>query len=261
MDSSVQVQCCLCLDEVRVPVKIKAFRCPKAPGKPSCHDVNRVCLICARNYLHLNTFPAISRPDAKKCLFCPTTIDLRYLNAQKAYEKDFMLMSLMPRKDYPCFHSELGCVFTGSQNELDRHMQSECKYRMTKCECGVFHKVIDGPQHYQQCQFYEKCSFCLEWINTSDIDAHLTNHKAARCCYCVKIFPDAVLVGHKERCPDKPMNCELCHKFIFKKQMGDHLMSHVNKGSQEVQSFVRQLANANDFLKAAIHALGKFNET
>ncbi|NDA64577.1 MAG: hypothetical protein EBX50_21490, partial [Chitinophagia bacterium] len=244
-----QVQCCLCLDDVRVPVKITAFHCRKIPGKSSCHDANRVCLICARKYLYLNIFPSSTRPDSQKCLFCPTTVDPRFLNAQNAYEKDFMLMSIMSRKDYPCFHSELGCVFQGGQNELDRHMQNQCQYRMTRCECGYFYKVIDGPQHYQ------------EWIVAERMDAHIVKHKAARCTYCVEIFPESIFDAHKEKCPYKPQSCELCHVSISKKNMREHLMSHVTKASQEVQSFVNQLTNASDFLKAATQALGQFQDS
>jgi hypothetical protein len=53
------------------------------------------------------------RPYSIKCLFCPTTCDPRALNAKTAYEKDKMLMALLKRKDYPCFHSDAGCTFKG----------------------------------------------------------------------------------------------------------------------------------------------------
>jgi hypothetical protein len=243
------VECSICLQQLRVPVKIKAFNCPRTRGKPSCNDLKRLCLCCARKYLYLN-IPVRSRPTSAKCLFCPTTCDPRDLNADLAYEKDYMLMSLMTRKDYPCFHSELGCSFTGGQHEVDHHITNVCEYRTTRCQCGTFHTVINTPDHYQNCRYYRQCPCCKDWKHVDVIFRHIeTDHHSKFCMYCHKIHPLRTIAAHQQTCTMRPVSCEICHNHVMYSRMGEHLMSHVSTASQEMKNCMQQLKNATGALE------------
>lgn len=247
--SEPYVQCCLCLGEVLVPVKTKAFDCQRLPGKPSCHDVNRICLLCASKFFHLNT-PVRMRPNYLKCLFCPATCDPRVLNAESAYEKDFMLMSLLTRKDIPCFHSDLGCTFKGNQNEMDRHIQDECVHRITKCQCGTFHKVIDTPEHYKECRYYKQCPCCKDWKHVDVMVKHVElDHYSKFCAHCHKVYFIHTIAEHVLTCTMRLVNCDFCNNHVMYSKMGEHLMFHITTASQKMKNCMEQLKNATEALE------------
>ena len=252
-DMGPEVECCICMEDVRVPVKLKAFGCQ------SCYDVKRVCVTCARRLLHLNTFPANQRPYSIKCLFCPTTCDPRALNAKTAYEKDKMLMSLLKRKDYPCFHSDAGCAFKGNQGELDRHIQNACEQRMTRCDCGAFHKVVNAPEHYHNCPYHKQCPCCGEWKHVDAMNAHISDvHHSQFCNHCHKIYPNRTVAAHEGVCPLRRVPCEVCALPFVYNTMGEHLMSHVSERSSDVQGLVQRLKYVQGSLKKATEALERF---
>jgi len=252
-DMGPEVECSICMEDVRVPVKLKAFGCQ------SCYDVKRVCVTCARRLLHLNTYPPNQRPYSIKCLFCPTTCDPRALNAKTAYEKDKMLMSLLKRKDYPCFHSDAGCAFKGNQGELDRHLQNACVQRMTRCDCGAFHKVVNAPEHYHNCRYHKQCPCCSEWKHVDAMNAHISDvHHSQFCNHCHKIYPNRTVAAHEGVCPLRRVPCEVCALPFAYNTMGEHLMSHVSERSLYVQGFVNQLKDAQRSLKKATDALDRF---
>lgn len=255
-----KLQCLICHDDVRVPVsfKQKCFPCPVQRGKPGCHSTLRVCLLCARQYLELNK-PFRQRKASLKCLLCPTVGNPQKLKgANDAYIKDYMYMSIDLRSDYACFHSTSGCAFKGTQNELDRHIQNECQYRMTTCQCNALYRVVDAQEHFASCAFYHKCPVCATYVLWDGYHAHLSSaHQLVACRHvgCDKLMSLAAQESHMAReCPYRSLRCDLCSNLKRVCDYKDHLVAHIQQHQMRMVQLTGQLSETQRLWAAATEA-------
>lgn len=225
----IDINCLICHEPVRIPVRFICFDCPPSPAKQTCNDTIRVCLTCARAYLELDK-PKNERIPQRKCLICPTTTEPRLLNADSAYAKDFLLMS-MDSKKYPCVHSTDGCGFTGTQNDLDRHLRSECPYRILFCRGKNCKKIIlakDKETHRRyDCAGYRLCGMCDEVFRVQQFQDHLrTAHQYKDCQFCSNCEHPSKLQEHEQQCPQRYGVCRFCHHPIRFMDYPAHLEQH-----------------------------------
>lgn len=238
--------CLICHEAVRVPVRFVCFPCPHTHGGQACNDMIRVCLVCARSYLELNKRRQ-ERVHSRKCLMCRTEVNPNYLNAESAYAKDFLLMS-MDTNVYPCYHSDKGCEFTGCQQELDRHMQQACGFRTMYCperNCrGVF-LAKDLEEHQRTgCANYGTCRICSEVVHKNQIISHMMSaHQLEPCRSCGVFQPTADMAAHYETCPERKIQCPNCHTDIRRREYHNHLHAHVATLAQTIETKTQQVAN------------------
>ena len=256
--------CLFCHDEVRVPVFYKTdfLPCPQPRGRPGCHSINRVCVLCAREHVGLNK-PYRQRKEKIKCLLCPTVGYPRKLRgAHEAYEKDFSYMSMDKTVDYPCFHSGSGCGFKGTQNGLDHHIQYECLYRMTTCTCGTQYRVIDEKEHIKTCVLYWECPVCSSAVYKDDVNTHLsTVHTVVSCRHvgCDKLIATSALESHMAKeCPYRSVHCNLCGELKRVCDYKDHLSLHIHQHQQTMVQLVSQMNETHKTLTDSIDAYQKW---
>ena len=245
--------CLICHEDVRVPVKFTCFRCPKQNSTPnlsigpSCNDRIRVCMKCARNYLQLNKAPG-ERDSNRKCLICDTRVNLSALtSASSCYEKDYYSMGNDSCADYLCFHSEKGCEFKGTQNELDRHMQTTCQYRTTSCPCGSLYRVCDAQQHFSSCARYRLCPDCDTYVLYTDFPYHLRdNHSKMICPHegCNKIMSRDSFNVHKDKCLYRTLTCPRCSQRVPAKLYSTHIMKHIRACQQDIRDYMEGIDKA-----------------
>lgn len=237
------IECSICLETVRVPVGFECFPCERKPGKASCNSVRRACILCAREYLKLNK-PPMKRPTEKKCLVCPATCNPRHLaQGDAAYRKDFMYMAIDKRSDYPCFYDDKGCAFTGTQNDLDRHMHGECEYRWTPCVCGALYRVYQAADHFRSCCMYQECPVCREWVLENELSEHrkLIHHQFV----CPNVGCDHVGASEQhEACPYQLLSCEACHQPYPRKDAVRHWKDHVQLSQHDLRDSLQRLQSA-----------------
>lgn len=171
----MDIICLICHERVRIPVQITCFPCHQEP--PSCHDISRVCMLCARRYLQLDK-PNVLRSPRVRCLTCDAVTSPPSLNSSTCYRKDYLLMSL-DTETYSCPN----CNYHGSQTELDRHVEHMCDYRIVRCpasggdgRCGVSYRACDERTHMSECYFYVFCWECVDYIHKDAYFFHMHTH-------------------------------------------------------------------------------------
>lgn len=256
--------CLFCHDEVRVPVfyKTEFLPCPQPRGRPGCHSINRVCVLCARDHLGLNK-PYRQRKEKIKCLLCPTVGYPRKLRgAHEAYEKDYSYMSMDKKVDYPCFHSASGCDFKGTQNGLDHHMQYDCLYRTTSCKCGELYRIVDGEEHIKTCILYRECPVCSQLVYRDDFNDHLsTAHDLLACRHvgCDKLVATSVHVSHMAtECPYRSVRCSICGELKRVCDYTVHLSLHIHQHQQTMLQLVSQMNETHKNLAVSTDAYQKW---
>jgi len=172
------------------------------------------------------------------------------LNAHLSYEKDYLLMDLMPQEDITCPHFDQGCPFKGTNKILDAHIQISCEYRKTRCECGFFYQVNKRVDHFKTCFYYQQCSHCTEeetWIRKGeDYQTHLKEvHDIAHCKFCGKLGDVSSIETHERECPRRIVECEICHEGIEFRIKRSHILLHINFRSERIRSLVEQLNEEN----------------
>lgn len=251
----MEVICSICHEDVRVPVRFTCFPCRVLPGRPSCNAVLRVCLFCAREYLDLNTEQTV-RAYERKCLLCPAICSPRTLNAQRAFEKDYLWMNL-DSKTYSCFYKTEGCCFEGNQNELDRHLQYDCDFRIEFClDCLQPYPFRQKDLHFSSCSARTKCPVCPEFILLTDIHSHLImKHSVVYCKDCKDLIRIPELDDHKKVCPCRKIQCSICSKKIDCKRYWTHLRQHFDDILKEITSLSREIQKRNDLLNSLLEEL------
>lgn len=222
MEKTAEI-CLLCLDPIRVPVEFICFPCSTNNNMRNCHSVNRVCLHCARTYLQLNE-PKKKRHTRVKCLFCDSTANPQTLNAETSYKKDYRMMVTDERKDYKCVH-DTTCSFSGTQTELERHLQMTCRYRVCFCNhCYVRYKAY--VDHEMICKARRSCFCCRKRILHSEFSEHLNKeHSMTKCDYCQRYHK--LLDDHKKICCCRPITCNICYEVVHHHNMHTHLEGHI----------------------------------
>jgi hypothetical protein len=240
-----KVPCTICHEpQARVPVRIICFDCNKDEEGRSCHDIARSCITCAREYFQLNK-PVSEREHRKKCFFCDKTVNPQGLNASTAYVKDFLVMSMDQTVDHPCFHSSVGCPFTGRQEDLNRHLRNACNYRTITCEarCGKYFMAKDLVHHRAKCENYKICQVCNEHIPLNALSYHLrTAHRMVSCRWCSELFHTDGMSRHQEDCPSKPVRCQLCPMTIVRPDYRLHLQHHAELEMKQLDQVKERLS-------------------
>lgn len=248
--NNMNVICSICQDNARVPVRFTCFPCRSEIG-PSCNSISRVCLMCAREYLQLNKKRS-ERILYRKCITCPVTVQCSKLKAIHSYEKDYFIMSHDQRKDYPCFHDRQGCIFKGTQNELDHHIQTECSFRIISCRlCKSYYQAQEEQQHVYSCPQRFCCFHCEEFIPLYEEKEHYLSHDLKKCIYCHRWIATSLLEQHIIQCPECPRECIYCNKRVQKQQMYNHIAGHLDL----FQKIIIQNNNTNNELLSRIPLL------
>jgi hypothetical protein len=259
-----KLTCLICQEDVRVPVELTCFRCPKQNNGsnpnigPSCNDFIRVCMMCARDYLELNKVPR-ERKGSCKCLICNTRVNPQNLSgAGSCYKKDYCYMRLDSRTNYPCFHSEKGCEFTGTQQQLDNHIQYDCQYRMTSCPCGTLYRVCDKEKHRASCHHYRLCPDCETYVLNIDFRNHLRdNHSKEICPHegCGKIISRDSFNVHKDKCLHRIVKCPRCLGPVPAVVYSTHIGNHIRACQQNISGFMEEIDKATAEMSKLIEIL------
>jgi len=227
------VQCPICLEQARVPVRFTCFPCTREKRlmntRPSCNSITRVCLLCAREYLQLNT-TRNDRVPTRKCLLCSSTCHPSRLNASSAYEKDYLLMELDP-STLTCHR----CSFVGTHHELDEHYSRSCPERMEYCfPCRNYFKHNDND-HKDICPNYIFCDSCGDYFHADKFEMHVQRaHEKQFCLTCNQWF-DLVDDHASATCPYRFVRCSLCYTTIFYQDRQDHFDAHTRGYERIVQ--------------------------
>lgn len=238
----MNVQCCICHDSVRVPVRFICFPCKNEPGQPSCNSITRVCLACAREYLQLNK-KRDDRVYSRKCLTCPAMVRCSQLSAVNSYEKDFFMMSHDGKEDYHCFHENEGCHFKGTQNQLDHHIQTECPHRTISCRyCRLYYLALEEMDHVPECPQRFQCPCCLDYVPLQEEKEHfLKQHHKRKCSHCRCYTPVHIYEQHISECPERPQECVYCHERVARQVMYDHLVGHVLSCENNIRHYTNSI--------------------
>lgn len=224
----MNVICSICHDNVRVPVRFTCFPCKNEPGRPSCNSITRICLHCAREYLQLNKKRS-DRISSRKCITCPATVRCSNLQAITSYEKDFFMMAHDPHNQYSCFHDKQGCDFQGTQNQLDHHLQTECRFRIISCRlCKLYYQALQEEHHLSSCPERFCCFHCEEFVPYQEERQHYLGHDLKKCPYCYQWVSCLTFEDHCTTCPECPRECSYCHKRLPKRQLYEHLVGHID---------------------------------
>eukprot|EP00734_Pompholyxophrys_sp_LG126_P000046 Pompholyxophrys_sp_v1_NODE_2_length_20472_cov_5.132586.p11 type:complete len:244 gc:universal NODE_2_length_20472_cov_5.132586:14041-14772(+) len=217
--------CLLCLEPIRVPVEFTCFPCSSNKNMRNCNSVNRVCLHCARTYLQLNK-PKKNRPSSVKCLFCDSTANPQTLNAETSYKKDYRMMVTDDKSDYTCVHDKM-CPFTGTQTELERHLQTSCMYRV--CFCNDCHVRYHAHQNHERvCKARKMCFCCRKRVLHYELSEHFEKeHSLVKCDYCCRYYKSSLLVDHQKECGCRPITCSICHDDVHHHHIHYHLEGHI----------------------------------
>lgn len=246
-----RMECGICLSWMRIPVRFICFRCEATTGRPTCNSMFRCCLLCARTYLELNKVRS-DRTSYKKCPLCPCKVDPRTLSAKNAYEKDFVLMDLDSRNNHRCIHEE--CSFTGSQLDLNRHISSECEYRLVNCcECkSAYFPFLQRDRHVSECTQYLSCPVCAERVPKRVYEYHVVQqHRYERCSDC------GIFVPPMHNCPNKMIVCKFCHSRVAKTYNKEHLQKHVVTFQRKIMEISEVLSIVTKDLKEALEDLSQ----
>lgn len=217
--------CCICLDNLIIPVEPVCFKCRDIDGEISCFSMKRMCLKCAVAYLELDKHRA-DRPNSKKCVFCTSKVNLQQVHRNNLLRVDYMTMDqLIP--ELMCIFPE--CQFRGTHVQVARHIFTECPYYSIECECGHTCPRKDMVTHRNECEKYTRCSICNENILVSDLPRHMYySHDKTKCFTCHQYIDMNHLSEHIiSECPERLITCEICYSFIRHKIFKNHLRRHI----------------------------------
>ena len=248
------VDCVICLQRVCIPVRITGFACGKR--ERGCNSCVRICYECAMRYLQLDR-SVEERKSSIKCLTCSATLDPKTVFKPKTVmEKDYLYMSMDPCSNYRCIASASGCVYQGSQNEIDRHFTTSCPYRFIECRCGELVSGVENVRrHRSKCLFYIRCPVkeCKDtFVDKYEVETHLLREHGQMICAhteCRKVVNAEQFEQHIKqdciyrlvRCP-----CEDCNLSVRFFDLHHHVRNHLD--------------TARDYLEYAKNKLKKYEE-
>lgn len=254
-------ECAICFETAKVPVRLICFPCKTTPGRPSCHSLTRVCLLCARRYLELDK-PRNQRAYTKRCLTCTSTVRPSTLNASKAYEKEFLLMRFDGEKgnEYECSYVPDGCTYRGTQLQLDVHMGTECLFRTMSCEfCKTYFVAHQQEQHLHQCTYCTTCKECGKRVGITKVEQHLKEvHQLVPCEDCHQYVKETDMERHRnELCEYRSLLCMLCMTSVPFCHWKLHLQSERLKLEKESS----ELAQRALMISRKMELLNRYTET
>lgn len=239
----MDLQCYICHDRVRIPVRFTCFPCPKT-NQPSCNSMIRVCIQCAKEYLQLNKAVA-KRTATRKCLVCPSTIQCKDIRLLGSFEKDYLVMRFDKDDDYACFHEDKGCGFKGTQVALDHHLQQECQFREVSCKhCKKIYFFPNEEKHKARCAAQTRCKYCSEFVPIRELEDHvLTVHGLTRCKDCSIYVPTHSIKDHANKCPFHKEQCPHCKGKVLAQEFQSHLSRHIKELQVEIERYTKAVDN------------------
>ena len=236
------VQCPVCQGDVVLPVHFTCFPC-----KSSCSESYCVCLKCARQYLQMdNKGRRDYRAHQRKCLYCPAVTRLcAVMDESTCLRKNRIYMQL-DTAVYPCWSD--GCDFRGTQCELDRHLEKDCRYRPLRCPCGATFQAKDASSHYEICCHYKKCFVCNAYLPYDGLQNHLRlEHGLVSCGYvgCSEILSvDHVATHMASECRLRLVPCVICQQQRTSETIQNHMEVHLEDSCEEVARLKKNLLAA-----------------
>jgi len=244
--STTSSTCMICLsDQIRVPCfyKESCFGCKKESGRPSCHSIQRYCLLCIQRHLQF-AIPKQERVKKVKCPLCPATTDPRKLHAEIAYEPDYRMMSDDPAI-YPCFHSEAGCDFVGSQMELHQHTTTCAFWTMSCDHCHQYFQKRKEADHIAVCPEMVDCGVpgCNDRIRIQAVQLHrIQVHRQRMCTQCFDWVEEANYQEHLESsCTHRLIPCRHCYQHPRYKDRDAHLQMHLSEIGTSMELMTREM--------------------
>jgi len=233
------IQCPVCQGNVVLPVHFTCFPCKSSCGESYC-----VCLKCARQYLQMdNKGKRDYRALQRKCLYCPAVTRLcAVMDESTCLRKNRIYMQL-DTAVYPCLSD--GCDFCGTQCELERHLEKDCRYRPFRCLCGVTFQAKDASSHFKTCSHYKKCVVCNEYLPYDDLPSHQRlQHGLVSCGYvgCSEILSlDRVATHMASECRHRLVPCVVCQQKRTADTLQCHMERHVEDSREEVARLKKNL--------------------
>ena len=214
--------CKICMEDVLLPVEITCFDCYK-DNSLGCSSFNRVCIKCAHTYLQLDK-DITERDFTKRCFFCTENAPIRFINAQNAYRKDFLLMGKNNKK-----HTCPYCYeFNGYQINIDKHLET-CPDFFDQCECGKVTKRSDMQIHQTNCIYYTRCKVCDLLVREYNIlDHYMDEHDLVKCRDCKYLIKSESTMRHSLfHCPERLNECLLCSEKFPVRTIMRHYETHL----------------------------------
>lgn len=232
--------CCICLENVLIPVEPLCFQCRDCDSNESeisCYSMKRICLVCMERYLDLHKH-RMERSIKKKCIFCPMTCPLHQFPKSKTFRVDYLLMD----RDVN-IRSCPYCSFQSNHLKVARHVFSECPLYYVECDCGYTCKRQDMREHVSMCDKFHMCDICKIYILETETPRHMYyEHDKTRCFTCHEFINMSQLSDHIiSECPERLITCEICSVFIRFKLFKNHLRRHVVEISRNLQLIKNKL--------------------
>ncbi|XP_020607916.1 TNF receptor-associated factor 4-like [Orbicella faveolata] len=129
----------------------------------------------------------------------------------------------------PCVHPECGVLV--KKADLTRHLESECLYRLEKCDLCQRKIVLSRMKnHTNSCEFLKiPCVHpeCGVLVKKADLTRHLESeclYRLEKCDLCQRKIVLSRMKQHQEtECPAYPVACDKCSKEgIHRGKLADH---------------------------------------
>lgn len=167
----IDIKCPICLELPVIPVQVLCFPC-------DCMGGQRLCLSCARSWLHLHYRQSIRNHVEQKCLYCDSKLS-HNMREHDLIQIDMLLLQnrLNEKVICPCGYSD--------KYNIIHHIREICPLTNEQCiHCfeDVPRLEITSKQHVLYCNAYEKCPIngcCYYWksnYKNPTVISHLQNH-------------------------------------------------------------------------------------
>ncbi|KAL4455349.1 hypothetical protein ABPG74_012501 [Tetrahymena malaccensis] len=194
------------IDFVKCAICMHIYQNPIACG--NC--LNHFCTVCIREWLvrHPNT-----------CPLCKNFREMRCVP---------MLKNMLDKLMFFCTNKKNGCEEIIRYEQVIKHEES-CEYKIEICPilgCGqqMIKKILD--KHIQEeCEYVlSKCRWCELQIKKNIIEEHedTCDKKEIICDLCGDIFQFKEQLDHNQKCPELILDCSWCSKKIKQKEIRDH---------------------------------------
>lgn len=232
--------CCICLDDITIPVEPICFPCRDQENAMSCFSMKRICLRCFERYMHLE-ISRQERPLKQKCVFCPMVCDIHQNSKNKMFRIDYLLMDKFADIEKKCPYDQ--CNFTGTHLQVARHVIAKCPFYFLECQCGTVCQRQYMKDHVKNCVKYITCGECNVYVLEQEMPRHMYyDHDQTKCFTCHNYISMDKLSDHIiVECPERLVTCEICSAFIRFKLFKSHLRRHVIEISKNVQLIKNKL--------------------
>ncbi|EAS04680.1 TRAF-type zinc finger protein (macronuclear) [Tetrahymena thermophila SB210] len=194
------------IDFVKCTICMHIYQNPIACG--NC--LNHFCTVCIREWL-------IRHPNT--CPLCKNFREMRCVP---------MLKNMLDKLQFFCTNKKNGCEEIIRYEQVIKHEDS-CEYKIEICPvlgCGqqMIKKILD--KHIQEeCEYVlSKCRWCEQQIKKKIIEEHeeACDQKEIICDLCGDIFQFKDQMDHNQKCPELILDCSWCSKKIKQKEIRDH---------------------------------------